>query len=336
MFEELSKKDKLWRDIALKICGGDKSTADDVVNEMYLRRYYNDRGQQTTDYYILCTMKSIYLNMKKSNRLIAVGDIVTEKADDETFEPTDEQQELLDKAAKLPYTKRELLELNYDNSLRDIQEQFGINYVYVYRSLQEARKEILGENIHLYQNKRLKHKKMAKSKGLGDTIEKITKATGIKKLVELAANGKDCGCNKRKEALNKLWSYNYKPECLTEQQIKDYKNFVDNRTMKLTDNGKAEGRLSQKEVEFVTGLFAKVFNRKKWSPTCTGCIGTAKTLISMVYKLDTVFLNNINEHNLVIKEKDINNTKIEKDASTAKRPNQASKARGGDTSKRKA
>jgi len=43
-----------------------------------------------------------------------------------------------------------------------------------------------------------------KSKGLGDSIEKFTKATGIKKVVDTVANamGKDCGCKKRKEALN--------------------------------------------------------------------------------------------------------------------------------------
>ena len=35
------------------------------------------------------------------------------------------------------------------------------------------------------------------SDGLGDTIEKITKATGIKKVVEWAA-GEDCGCDERK------------------------------------------------------------------------------------------------------------------------------------------
>ena len=49
----------------------------------------------------------------------------------------------------------------------------------------------------------------SKSKGLGDTIEKITTATRIKQLVELAAkkSGKPCGCNKRKEALNKAFPY---------------------------------------------------------------------------------------------------------------------------------
>tara|TARA_R110001592_G_scaffold108748_2_gene303863 strand:- start:1366 stop:1530 length:165 start_codon:yes stop_codon:yes gene_type:complete len=46
-----------------------------------------------------------------------------------------------------------------------------------------------------------------KSKGLGDTIEKITKATGIKNIVNLVTNDSDCGCNKRKEALNKAFPY---------------------------------------------------------------------------------------------------------------------------------
>ena len=43
-----------------------------------------------------------------------------------------------------------------------------------------------------------------KSKGLGDTIEKITTATGVKSMVEtvVKSTGKDCGCGKRKEKLN--------------------------------------------------------------------------------------------------------------------------------------
>jgi len=50
-----------------------------------------------------------------------------------------------------------------------------------------------------------------KSKGLGDSIEKITKATGIKKVVNTISKvtGKDCGCDKRKDTLNKLFPYNY-------------------------------------------------------------------------------------------------------------------------------
>jgi len=49
-----------------------------------------------------------------------------------------------------------------------------------------------------------------KSKGLGDTVAKITKATGIKKVVDTVskATGKDCGCGKRQDTLNRLFPYN--------------------------------------------------------------------------------------------------------------------------------
>ena len=45
------------------------------------------------------------------------------------------------------------------------------------------------------------------SKGLGDTIEKITEVTGIKKVVEKITGDDDCGCNKRKDNLNKMFPY---------------------------------------------------------------------------------------------------------------------------------
>jgi len=49
-----------------------------------------------------------------------------------------------------------------------------------------------------------------KSKGLGDSIEKITKATGIKKVVDTVSKvvKKDCGCAARKGALNRVFPYN--------------------------------------------------------------------------------------------------------------------------------
>jgi len=58
----------------------------------------------------------------------------------------------------------------------------------------------------------LKFNYMTQSKGLGDTIEKITKATGIKKVVDTVAKatGKDCGCKKRKDNINKMFPYNPK------------------------------------------------------------------------------------------------------------------------------
>ena len=51
------------------------------------------------------------------------------------------------------------------------------------------------------------------SKGLGDSVEKITKATGLKTLMDLMAEStgrKDCGCKKRKQWLNKKFPYKSK------------------------------------------------------------------------------------------------------------------------------
>ena len=52
------------------------------------------------------------------------------------------------------------------------------------------------------------------SRGLGDTVYKITHATGLDKLAEIYTKitGKPCGCDKRQDALNKLFPYGIKEE----------------------------------------------------------------------------------------------------------------------------
>jgi hypothetical protein len=48
-----------------------------------------------------------------------------------------------------------------------------------------------------------------KSKGLGDSIEKLTKFTGIKSVVTRIVDktGGDCGCNERRDTLNRMFPY---------------------------------------------------------------------------------------------------------------------------------
>lgn len=48
------------------------------------------------------------------------------------------------------------------------------------------------------------------SKGLGDTIAKVTHAVGLDRVAETVAKAvgkEDCGCNKRREMLNDLFPY---------------------------------------------------------------------------------------------------------------------------------
>lgn len=287
MLKKLAEKDDKWRSIALKITEGDQNLADEIVNDMYIRRYDNDRGQEITDYYVVLTMKSIYLNYKKTRKTVPTDDIII-PYEDNKFEPEDGDEEILRAYSKLSYIERELLELSYHYSLREIEKQFKINYGYVHRVVTGARKKVLGDRISEYQNQRLKH--MNRSKGLGDTIAKITTALGIKKLVSKVT--KNCGCDKRQELLNEKFRYKLKPRCMTPEELLEYGQFIKTRSFTIESQGKMKGTVSKEEVDLVYRMFDSIFGFKSTRPTCSSCSGAAKRVIDMVQKLDTVYIVN--------------------------------------------
>jgi len=48
-----------------------------------------------------------------------------------------------------------------------------------------------------------------KSKGFGDTVAKVTQLTGIKSVAKAISKktGRDCGCDKRRDSLNRVIPY---------------------------------------------------------------------------------------------------------------------------------
>jgi len=96
-----------------------------------------------------------------------------------------------------------------------------------------------------------------RSKGLGDTIEKVTKATGIKKVVDLLFD--DCGCDKRKEQLNKIFPY--KVECLNEDEYIFLKDFFKNYKSSINYNN---------QVELIK-IYNRVFRKKQKITKCGSC-----------------------------------------------------------------
>lgn len=101
-----------------------------------------------------------------------------------------------------------------------------------------------------------------KSKGLGDTIEKITEATGIKKVVEAVseATGIDCGCEGRKDLLNKLFSYK-QTECLNDEDIEWLANYFE-----INNN-----QLTPKQQTRVIEIYKNVFNQVINPSNCGSC-----------------------------------------------------------------
>lgn len=101
--------------------------------------------------------------------------------------------------------------------------------------------------------------KRKKSVGLGDTIEKITQATGIDKLVKFVA-GEDCGCEERKKRLNVMFPYN-KPVCLTEQEHEYLKNYYDSKIVQVKHSVQVE----------ILKIFNRVFNQNLQPTSCSDC-----------------------------------------------------------------
>lgn len=101
------------------------------------------------------------------------------------------------------------------------------------------------------------------SQGLGDTIEKITEATGIKKVVETfsKATGIDCGCEERKAKLNNLIPYRRKVNCLNESDYEALKPFVSPKKGSLTPN----------EQWQIQAIYFRVFEVKLDDSNCASC-----------------------------------------------------------------
>ena len=111
-----------------------------------------------------------------------------------------------------------------------------------------------------------------KSKGLGDSIEKITKATGIDKVAKFIL-GEDCGCEARKEKLNKLFPYK-NAKCLIEDEYNYLKEFFSKHRNTLTN-------IEQKEL---LKIFNRVFNAKKESSSCGSCVRDLINQMKTLYK----------------------------------------------------
>ena len=107
------------------------------------------------------------------------------------------------------------------------------------------------------------HKKSVdkQSKGLGDTIAKITKATGIDKVVKFIA-GEDCGCDERKERFNKDFKYR-NVKCLKEDDYKYLSNFLANKGSTISYDDRVR----------VIGIYNYVFStNEKRTTSCSSCI----------------------------------------------------------------
>ena len=109
-----------------------------------------------------------------------------------------------------------------------------------------------------------------KSKGLGDSVEKVLKATGIDKVAKKIL-GDDCGCEELKQKLNKMFPYSRQ---MTEDEMKIYEEVI----------ARTKGTITGADQAILVKIYNKVFNAKKQTSSCSSCVQSTLTKLKKVYE----------------------------------------------------
>lgn len=98
-----------------------------------------------------------------------------------------------------------------------------------------------------------------KSTGLGDTVEKVFRKTGIDKLAK-AVLGEDCGCENRQELLNTLFPYG-KYNAPTDEELDTIQWLFE----------RSRNTISGSMVKEVYSVYNRIFNDKLQPTNCSSC-----------------------------------------------------------------
>lgn len=142
MLEELSKYDSEWRDMAMKICHN-KMTADDLVNDMYLKVINYKKINHAFVYKVL---KNLFLNHIKKEARFTSARCENIKCRNINFEPDDNEKEILEAFEDQKWHRQELIQDKIDLSYRQIEDKYKyINYAFAFREVKIARENIFNQ-----------------------------------------------------------------------------------------------------------------------------------------------------------------------------------------------
>ena len=140
-----------------------------------------------------------------------------------------------------------------------------------YESLDKRSKEYREWKIKKDKLKDREDKKL----GLGDYAEKVFKYIGVKGVVEFFA-GEDCGCDERKERLNKLgkWFAQTKVKCLTQEEY----TWLDEYFKEKKGNV-----INPYTQSMLLRIFNRVFTQRRNMSTCSPCVKELVDKLELLY-----------------------------------------------------
>ena len=109
------------------------------------------------------------------------------------------------------------------------------------------------------------------STGLGDTVEKVFRKTGMDKIAK-AVLGDDCGCDKRQELLNDLFPYK-KFNAPTDEEL-------DTIDWLFT---KSRNTISGSMVKEIYSVYNRIFNDKAKPTNCSSCFKPVKQKLLKIH-----------------------------------------------------
>lgn len=114
-----------------------------------------------------------------------------------------------------------------------------------------------------------------KSSGLGDDIEKLLNSKLMKPITNrvkkiLWEDNEDCGCDARKEKLNKIFRYNT-PECLTEDEYEAVGKLIN------------KGVIRPDEQKELNTIYNRVFHDKVEMTMCGSCLADRVSRLKKIY-----------------------------------------------------
>jgi len=143
MLYELSKNDKTWRQMALTICGN-KTLADDITNDMYLKIYEcGKKFNEINQWFIYTILKNLFLHHLRDTKKIKIfTDISNLQLMDSVCEKL-EGRHLINEALKeLEWSEREYLLHTHERSIRKNEIFLGITRNVLYNEKHKALKKL--------------------------------------------------------------------------------------------------------------------------------------------------------------------------------------------------
>lgn len=125
------------------------------------------------------------------------------------------------------------------------------------------------------------------SKGLGDDIEKVLESPAIKPITESikklvwGESSEDCGCDERKELLNKLFPKN-RPNCFTKEQYEDW--------TEISGTIKKTGEISHENQTKIIMYLRSILNMSVSGDGCRNCSASIwKKYIDLLDKVASTY-----------------------------------------------